>query len=685
MIQIGSPAPLGATANASGTNFAVFSSVAERVQLCLFDPAGNETQQFELRRSGDVWHGFLQGCQAGQSYGYRVHGQYEPHIGLRCNPAKLLIDPYARALCGAFVWNDAVLDFIRQEGDGPLQINTDDSAAFVPKSVVCDVTEPMQAGPTIPWSETIFYEANIRGYTMRHPALDEIDRGTFAGMRHKDVLAYIKSLGITSLELMPVHAFIDEKHLADKGLRNFWGYNPISFFAPNPRYAKSEPVGEFRDMVQAIHDAGIEVILDVVYNHTGESDSRGPSLSFRGLDNLAYYSVEQGAPGTYINDTGCGNTLHADHPQVQQLVLDSLRYWHRDMGVDGFRFDLAPILGRHNHGFSATHPMLQSIANDSALSGAKLIAEPWDTGPGGYQLGNFPPRWAEWNDRYRDAVRQFWRGDSDSGLAGDFAKRVHGSADVFEANGRLPHASVNLISSHDGFTMADIAGYEQRHNEANGEGNRDGHAHNFSCNFGVEGPTTDPAILARRRRHRLNLFATLLFSQGTPLILAGDEFGHSQHGNNNAYAQDNETGWLDWQKLASDPKFADQVRELIEIRKRSPLLRQQSYIHGQNANENGLVEINWQRPDGHIMSDHDWMQSRAFCIALAVADTHGQHTAAAILINGLDKEVTFSLPAYPGNGVWRLDYSSDADLTVSDRVVTVSKFTITLFLLSSNM
>ncbi|MDA0705372.1 MAG: glycogen debranching protein GlgX [Proteobacteria bacterium] len=432
---------------------------------------------------------------------------------------------------------------------------------YVPKSVVCDALQKLPAGPRIPWSETIFYEANVRGYTMLHPAVGELERGTFNGMRHKDVLHYIRSLGVTAIELMPVHAFLSEKHLADKGLRNIWGYNPIAFFAPQPAYANSDPVAEFRDMVHAIHDAGLEVILDVVYNHTAEGDHIGPSLSFRGLDNLAYYSVEPGAPGTYINDTGCGNTMNADHLQVQQLVVDSLRYWHRTMGVDGFRFDLAPVLGRHNHGFSSSHPLLERIGSDSELGNAKLIAEPWDPGPGGYRLGQFPPRWAEWNDRYRDAARAFWRGDA--GIAGEFAQRMHGSADLFDRNGRAPQSSVNLVTSHDGFTLADVASYTERHNAANGENNRDGHTHNLSCNFGVEGVTDDATILARRRRHRMNLIATLLLSQGTPLLLAGDEFGNSQHGNNNAYAQDNATGWLDWEPMNRDPDFTEQVRALV--------------------------------------------------------------------------------------------------------------------------
>jgi len=663
MIEAGRPTLPGATADESGTNFAVYSSVAERVELCLFDDAGRQTRTFDLSKSSDdVWHGYLPRCQPGQRYGFRAHGPYSPDKGLRCNPAKLLIDPYARALDGVFAWSDAVLD------------NNDlDSSLFVPKGVVCpDSPAVTPKRPQTPWSETIFYEANVRGYTMRHPALDEVERGTFDGMRHKTIVDYIKALGITSLELMPVHEFLDERHLVDKGLHNFWGYNTLSFFVPSRRYARSNPTREFRDMVLAYHDANIEVILDVVYNHTAEGDGSGPSLSFRGLDNLAYYSTEPGSPGTYINDTGCGNTLNADHPQVQQLILDSLHYWHKDMGVDGFRFDLAPVLGRHEHGFSSTHALLDAIDSDTSLHGAKLIAEPWDPGPGGYQLGNFPLRWGEWNDRYRDDVRGFWRGDNDT--SGKFAKRLRGSADRFELAGKPPHTSINLISSHDGFTAADLVSYEERHNEANGENNQDGHSHNLSCNYGIEGPTDDPLILDQRRQHRLNLFATLLMSQGTPLLLAGDEFGHTQQGNNNAYAQDNDIGWLDWSLHDDDAQFAEQVRRLIRLRREIPLLRLQEYVHGQLETELGLIEIRWLRPDGRDMCDDDWAEKRAFCAVLSETNS-----AATILINGSNETVAFSLPAIAD---WQAVFSSSTDVLVNELTVTLPEFTISLLMKS---
>ncbi len=421
---------LGATPDAAGTNFALYSAVAERVELCLYDDDGRLLRQWDLPACDDaVWHGYLAGCRPGQHYGYRVHGPFDPAKGLRCNPAKLLLDPYAREVAGSFQWHPAVFDYV--EVDGELRENIHDSAPYVPKSVVrAPFAEPLPGLPAVPWDETIFYECNVRGYTMQHPALDEATRGTFSGLQNKDVLQHLKSLGVSSIELMPVQAFIDEWHLADKGLRNFWGYNTIGFFAPMPRYAKGDPVAEFRDMVRTLHDAGFEVIMDVAYNHTGEADHRGPTLSFRGIDNRTYYRTERGNPGRYVNDTGCGNTVNFDHIRVRQMVLDSLDYWASDMGVDGFRFDLATILGRRNDGFSPTHPFLPRSATCPACGSRKLIAEPWDPGPGGYQLGNFPPRWSEWNDRFRDTVRAFWRGDADT--SGELARRLHGSADLFE-------------------------------------------------------------------------------------------------------------------------------------------------------------------------------------------------------------------------------------------------------------
>jgi glycogen operon protein len=666
MIVPGRPAPLGATTDDDGTNFSVYSSVAERVELCLFDTAGEQIASHDLPEcSNSIWHGYLPGCHAAQRYGYRVHGAYVPREGLRCNPAKLLIDPYARALDGSFAWHDAVYDR-----------NGDDSAPFVPKGVVCDSQQRIYYDrPRVPWAETIFYEANVRGYTMRHPAVTEANRGTFDGLRHKEVLDYLKALGITSLELMPVHAFIDEQHLAERGLRNAWGYNSISFFAPSPRYAKQDAIGEFRDMVRAIHDAGIEVILDVVYNHTGESDTFGPTLSFRGLDNLVYYSTEPGDPAVYINDTGCGNTINVDHPQVRQLILESLHYWHKDMGVDGFRFDLAPVLGRHNHGYSTTHPMLEAIASDRKLRNTKLIAEPWDPGPGGYQLGQFGRGWAEWNDRYRDTVRRFWRGDEN--MSGELAQRLRGSADIFERGGRTATASVNLIASHDGFTLADVVSYEQRHNEANGEENNDGHANNFSCNYGVEGVTDDAAILAMRRRQRINMLATLLFSQGTPLLLAGDEHGHSQQGNNNAYAQDNEISWIDWSNLDDDPDFLHRVKQLIRLRRETPLLRLGDFVHRHLDTDGGFVEIGWHTPGGEPMDDWSWSGNSDICVVLAETARDGSRSGAAIVINGSHTMHDFRIP---GEFEWALVFSSSEEARFDARVLSLPEQAMALLL-----
>ncbi len=669
MIETGRATPLGATADDEGTNFAVYSSVAERVEVCLFDDSGRESYRADLpERTDSVWHGYVPGCRPGQRYGYRVHGPYAPEKGQRCNPAQLLLDPYARALDGGFAWHESVFDK-----------NAQDSAEQVPRGVVCaDGEPPYYTRPAVPWQDTIFYEAHVRGYTMRHPAVDETDRGTFDGMRNREVLQYLKALGITSLELMPVHAFIDEHHLAEKGLRNFWGYNSISFFAPSTRYAKRDGIQEFRDMVRTIHDAGIEVILDVVYNHTGEGAAAGPTLSFRGLDNLTYYSTEPGDPATYINDTGCGNTVNVDHPQVQKLVLDSLRYWHQYMGVDGFRFDLAPVLGRHNHGYSSKHPMLDRISADPELRDAKLVAEPWDPGPGGYQLGHFPSRWSEWNDRYRDTVRRFWRGDA--GMSGQLAQRLRGSADIFEWSGRPPLASVNLVSSHDGFTLADVVSYEHRHNDANGEDNRDGHAHNYSCNYGVEGDTDDADILATRRRQRLNMLATLFFSQGTPLLLAGDEFGHSQQGNNNAYAQDNDTAWLDWSKLDYQSEFLAQVKELIRLRKETPLLHIAEYLHGRLETTDGIVEIEWFSPLGEVMDENHWHGNGELCIVLSESAAEGGTRRAAILINGSGSSCEFHLPAEAG---WHLAFASTDEALLSQTSVSVPGTSIALLLCGS--
>ncbi len=658
-MHAGNPELPGSTPLADGTNFAIYSGVAERVELCFYDGERNQTQTWFLPECDHgVWHGFVPGCGVGQRYGYRVHGPWDPERGLRCNPAKLLIDPYARELDGEFVWEDAVFDFVAGDLGQNYSICTADSAASVPLSVVAR-SNPVaaQSRPRIPWNETVVYECNLRGYTMRHPDVSATDRGRFSGMRNKEVLAYIKALGITSIELMPIQAFIDEHHLAQQGLRNYWGYNTIAFLAPMPRYGTT---GELCDMVHAIHDTGLEVILDVAYNHTAEGGFHGPTVSFRGIDNLAYYRTPNDNPAGYINDTGCGNTMNVDHPRVRELILDSLGHFAENIGVDGFRFDLASILGRHDHGFSTGHPLLNEISNDKRLASTKLIAEPWDPGPGGYQLGNFPQGWAEWNDQYRDTVRQFWRGDDS--ISGTLAQRMHGSADLFEGSCRPPFASVNFITSHDGFTLQDTVSYEQRHNEANGEDNRDGHRHNYSCNYGAEGGSDDPDLNSLRRRQRLNMLATVLLSQGTPMLLAGDEFGNSQQGNNNAYAQDNETGWLDWSGLQDDPGFVDQVRELIWLRRESPLLRIGDYIHGSLKSGNNDIEISWINRDGEHKHDDEWTYSRAFTLQIECSNNHEHVSVIAIAINGHHGPSTLYLPALEGAGSWRIAFTSCDEL-----------------------
>lgn len=650
MIEKGSPETLGPSPDNDGTNFALYSSIAERVELCLFDEHGTQTQRFDLHDCSDgVWHGYLPRCAPGQRYGYRVHGPYDLSRGLRCNSNKLLIDPYARRLHGEFRWVDAVFDH-----------NDLDSAGSVPYSVVTANGTPCEDPRVrIPWAETIFYECNVRGYTMLHPDVGEKDRGKFSGLKNKQVIEYLKALGITSVELMPVYTFIDERHLVDQGLRNLWGYNTISFFAPMPRYANGNADLELRDTVRAIHDAGLEVILDVAYNHTGEGGVDGPTIAFRGIDNLTYYRTPPHHPENYVNDTGCGNTVEVEHPRVRQIILDSLGYFAEAMGVDGFRFDLATILGRRSHGFSKGHPLLMDISNDARLADAKLIAEPWDPGPGGYQLGNFPPRWAEWNDIYRDGVRQFWRGDH--GKSGVLARRLHGSSDFFEASGRGPTSSVNFVTAHDGFTLLDSVSYVNRHNHANGEDNRDGHAHNYSCNYGIEGESSDPDVVMLRRRHRLNLLATLLMSQGTPMLLAGDEFGNSQQGNNNAYAQDNETGWIDWSGLNDDPQFTEQVRELVLLRRETPLLRLPEYVHGSLSLTEGSIRIDWINQDGHKKREPEWAHSRAFTKVISRRNRDATETAVAILINAHDYPSTMRLARSDRSREWRIAFCSGQD------------------------
>ncbi|HNP35137.1 MAG TPA: glycogen debranching protein GlgX [Woeseiaceae bacterium] len=687
----GAAPALGAVPDKDGVSFALCSERGEAVDLCLFSGSGTELARLRLPgRHGNVFHGYVAGCKAGQHYGFRVHGPYRPEAGERFNPHKLLLDPYARQLSNDVVIGNSVYGFADGSPDDAAAMSTSDSAAAVPKSIVVSRASP---GPSLDarrsWEESVIYELNVRGFTMRHPALSEQERGSFRGLANGQILKHLKALGVTTLELMPVHAFIDETFLVERGLKNFWGYNSIGFFAPAPRYvsrearASGDGLDEFQAMIDAIHDHGFEVILDVVYNHTAEGNRYGPTISFRGIDNLGYYRVKPDNPGHYVNDTGCGNTINADSPIVRQMVLDSLDYWANDRGVDGFRFDLAPILGRTSDGFHADHPLLNDIRTAPGLADVRLIVEPWDVGPGGYQLGQFPEPFAEWNDKYRDSVRRFWCGGE--GQSAEFARRLHGSADIFEHSGRGPEASINFVSSHDGFTLSDLVSYEFRHNHDNGEDNRDGHRHNFSSNHGIEGDTDDDGILAVRRRQRLNLLATLLISQGVPMLLAGDELGNSQHGNNNAFAQDNEVGWVDWAGLDADPEFIASVAALIELRHQTPLLRQPIYVHGDARNADGQLNINWLAPDGRSLVTEDWLELRSLSLVLVDTRPPNELTvdAVAIMMNADEADVEFTLPPATGKREWRCAFLTSSDAISSDAGCwTIAAKSLAIFLRS---
>jgi glycogen operon protein len=601
-IEPGRPDPLGASFDGGGVNFAVFSEHATRIEVCLFAADGQrETARIALReRTGHVWHGRVPGVLPGQLYGLRAHGPFRPEDGHRFNPHKLLIDPYARRLTGQPRWSDALLGYNPGTKAADLTFSTRDSARFMPRCVVEDIAPlPGHAHPRTPLSETVIYEAHVKGLTALMP--DVPGAGTFLGLASDRVIEHLARLGITAIELLPVQAFLNDRFLVQKGLVNYWGYQTIGFFAPDPRYLSGGRIAEFQHMVARLHAAGIEVILDVVYNHTGEGSELGPTLSFRGLDNASYYRL---APERrhYINDTGCGNTLNLDHPMVLRMVMDSLRHWAEVMGVDGFRFDLATTLARRAQGFDTHAPFLAAIRQDPVLSRLKLIAEPWDIGPGGYQLGAFGHPFLEWNDRFRDTARRFWRGDA--GQAPDLAARLTGSAAQFDHGGRAATSSVNLVAAHDGFTLMDIVSYASRHNDANGEGNRDGHHANFSDNFGVEGPSDDPKVRAARDLRRRNLLATLLLSQGTPMLLAGDECGNSQRGNNNAYCQDNPVGWVDW--AGQGGAMASFAARLIAFRKAHPILRQKLFLHSRERGVDGKEDVLWWHASGRPMAPADW-------------------------------------------------------------------------------
>jgi len=663
--EAGRPQPLGATFDGQGTNFAIFSAYAERVELCLFDDNQNEIERVTLPEYTDeIWHGYLPGIAPGQIYGYRVHGPFRPEEGHRFNPNKLVLDPYAKSLVGSIAWNDAHFAYDMNAEDKDLTFDERDSAPFMPKCEVADTAFDWTGDvkPNVPWDKTVFYETHVRGYTMLHPDVQEEIRGTFDGLSQKEVIAHIKSLGVTSVELLPVHAFLDDQHLESKGLKNFWGYNTIGFFAPMGRYAGGENksgrarLASFKNMVRAFHNAGLEVILDVVYNHTAEGNELGPTLSFKGIDNLSYYRTMPDNHRYYINDTGTGNTVNLSHPRVLQMVMDSLRYWVEEMHVDGFRFDLGTILGRETYGFDARSGFFDAIGQDPVLRQVKLVGEPWDIGPGGYQVGGFPPGWAEWNDKYRDNVRDYWK--QGAGHLGDFAARVTGSGDIYDRQGRRPWAGVNFVTAHDGFTLHDTVTYNEKHNEANGEDGKDGHGDNRSYNYGVEGETDDEGIVATRERQKRNFLATLLFSHGTPMILAGDEFGRTQGGNNNGYCQDSEISWVHWDLNENNQKLLAFTKRLVQLRAEHPILRRASFRDG--------MEVTWLNPGGGEQTPEQWADAGADCIGLQLTTEDEQ---AILIFNSHDGVVPFALPAAEGGAPWRVVIDTETPDEIEERAL----------------
>jgi len=665
----GSPYPLGASWDGEGTNFSIFSEHATGVDLCLFDHAHDGEASRVVRmeeRTDQIWHVYLPDVRPGQLYGLRVHGPWAPREGHRFNAHKLLIDPYAKAVSGDVRWDDAVYGYTIGHPDGDLSFDERDSAAFVPKSVVTDpaFTWGDDRMPRVPWNRTVIYECHVRGMTMKHPGVDPSLRGTYLGMGSDPVIEHLLSLGVTAVELLPVHHFVRDEVLLRQGLTNYWGYNSIAFLSPDAGYATGglgQQVGEFKSMVKTLHAAGIEVILDVVYNHTGEGSHLGPTLSLRGVDNSAYYRLSPDDQRLHVDFTGTGNSLNMLHPRTVQLIFDSLRYWVLEMHVDGFRFDLAPVLARELFDVNRLGTFFDIMQQDPVLSQVKLIAEPWDVGPGGYQIGNFPVGWAEWNGEYRDTIRRFWRGDPDQLPA--LASRLSGSSDLYAASGRRTYASVNFITAHDGYTLNDLVSYEQKHNERNGEGNRDGHDDNISRNWGAEGPTDNPRIARHRERMKRNLLATLVFSQGVRMLLGGDEMGRTQLGNNNAYCQDNETSWVDWELSPADRELLTFARRAFEVFRDEPVLRRRSFFTGRPlAGDGGHRDVHWLRPDGLDMTDEDW-HAPGHVLGMLI---HGKATdepgdrgrpvvgrTFLLLLNGGTRSRGFTLPAFEDEpGTW---------------------------------
>jgi glycogen operon protein len=662
----GAPYPLGSTYDGMGTNFSLFSEVAEAVELCLFDDAGAETRVHLPEIDGFVWHGYLPAVQPGQRYGYRVHGPYEPRAGLRCNPHKLLLDPYAKAIEGEIDWDESLFAY---RFDYPDDMSEVDSAPHLPKAVV---TSPYfdwgdDRPPRQPYNESVIYEAHVRGLTIKHPGIPADLRGSYAGLGHPAMIEHLTTLGVTAVELMPVHQFVHDHALAQRGLRNYWGYNTIGYFAPHNGYVSSgqigQQVGEFKAMVKALHEAGIEVILDVVYNHTAEGNHQGPTLCFRGIDNRAYYRLVDDRPEYYMDYTGTGNSLNVRHPHALQLIMDSLRYWILEMHVDGFRFDLAATLAREFYDVERLATFFDLVQQDPFVSQVKLIAEPWDVGPGGYQVGNFPPLWTEWNGKYRDTVRDFWRGEP--ATLGEFASRITGSADLYESTGRRPVASVNFVTCHDGFTLADLVSYNDKHNEDNGEDNEDGESHNRSWNCGAEGPTDDPGVLALRAKQRRNFLATLFLSQGVPMFCHGDELGRTQRGNNNAYCQDNDLSWVDWH--AVDEQLMEFVQTITALRRDHPVLRRRRFFDGRPVRRvagTPVRDIAWFGPEGDEMAEDDWEVGSVKCVAVFLngdgipgTDSRGERItddSFLLCFNAHHEPVDFTLPPQEYAGKWQV-------------------------------
>ncbi|TDC11273.1 glycogen debranching enzyme GlgX [Nonomuraea longispora] len=671
----GEPYPLGATWDGVGTSFSVFSEVADRVELCLFHDDGTEERVDLPEVDGFVWHGYLPGIQPGQRYGYRVHGPYDPSQGHRCNPAKLLLDPYAKAIDGELTWNQALFPY---DFTDPSLRNTEDSGPYLPKNVVINPFFEWgnDRSPRTPYHQTVIYEAHVRGLTMRHPGVPPDLRGTYAGVGHPAVIEHLLSIGVTAVELMPVHHYIPEHFLVARGLTNYWGYNTMAYLAPHGGYSgggtRGEQVLEFKAMVRALHEAGIEVILDVVYNHTAEGDHMGPTLGFRGIDNAAYYRLHDGDRRYYLDYTGCGNSLNVRSPHALQLIMDSLRYWVVEMHVDGFRFDLASALARELHDVDRLSAFFDLIQQDPVISQVKLIAEPWDVGPGGYQVGNFPPLWTEWNGKYRDIVRDFWRG-THSALP-EFASRLTGSADLYESSGRRPVASINFVTCHDGFTLADLVSYDHKHNADNGEDNRDGTNDNRSWNCGAEGPVEDPRIVTLRHRQRRNFLATLFLSQGVPMLSHGDEIGRTQRGNNNAYCQDNELAWVDWSTLQTEHELLDFVRALSKLRREHPVFQRRRFFHGRHP-DNGKRDLVWLTPGGREMTAGDWHTGYAKSLmvylngeAITEPGPRGERImddSFLLLINAHHENMPFTLPGEEFGGSWAPVLDTNHD-TVED-------------------